>query len=65
MCAAAAQKSDLKDDYISKLFIELREFNNIFSKNQINVLLAFKQRDYAIKIKNEKKFFYKSFYNLF
>ena len=33
MCAATAQKSDLKDDYISKLFIELREFNNIFSNN--------------------------------
>ena len=40
--AAITQKNDLKDDYISKLFIKLREFNNIFSNNQINVLFAFK-----------------------
>ena len=64
MCAATTQESDLRDDYISKLSIELREFNNIFSNNQINVLFAFKQGDHAIKIKNEKKSFYKSLYNL-
>ena len=33
MCAAATQESDLKNDYISKLFIELREFNDIFSND--------------------------------
>ena len=33
MCAATTQESDLKNDYISKLFIELREFNNIFSND--------------------------------
>ena len=33
MCIATTQKSDLKNDYISKLFIELREFNNIFSND--------------------------------
>ena len=64
MCAATTQESDLKDDYISKLFIELRKFNNIFSNDQINVLLAFKQENHIIKIKNEKEFFYKLFYNL-
>ena len=64
MCAATTQESDSKDDYISKLFIELREFNNIFSNDQINVLLAFKQGDHVIEIKNKKKLFYKSLYNL-
>ena len=42
VCVAAAQESDSRDDHISKLSIELREFNNIFSNNQINVLFAFK-----------------------
>ena len=65
MCVATAQESGSRDDHISKLFIELREFNNIFLNNQINVLLAFKQEDYIIEIKNEKKSSYKSFYNLF
>ena len=65
MCIAITQKSDSKNDYISKLSIELREFNNIFSNNQINVLSAFKQKDYIIEIKNKKEFFYKLFYNLF
>ena len=64
MCVAAAQKSDLRNDYISKLLIELREFNNTFSNDQINVLFAFKQGDHAIEIKNEKKPPYKSLYNL-
>ena len=62
---AITQENDLKSDFISKLFTKLREFNNIFSNNQINVLFTFKQRNYIIEIKNEKKFFYKSFYNLF
>ena len=39
---AITQKNDLKNDYISKFSIKLREFNNIFSNNQINVLFAFK-----------------------
>ena len=65
MCVAATQEGDLKNDHISKLFIELRKFNNIFSNNQINVLSAFKQENYVIKIENEKKLFYKLFYNLF
>ena len=33
VCAATTQKSDLKDDYISKFSIELREFNNTFLNN--------------------------------
>ena len=64
MCIATTQKGGSRDDYISKLFIELREFNNIFSNDQINVLFAFKQEDHIIKIENEKKSFYESFYNL-
>ena len=62
---AITQKNDLKSDYISKLFTELREFNNIFLNNQINVLFAFKQRNYVIEIENKKKLFYKSLYNFF
>ena len=64
MCAAAAQEGGLRNDYISEFSIELREFNDIFSNDQINVLPAFKQGDHAIKIENEKKFSYKSLYNL-
>ena len=33
ICVAITQKNDLKDDYISKFFIELRKFNNIFLNN--------------------------------
>ena len=42
VCVATAQEGDSRNDHISKLFIELREFNDIFSNNQINILFAFK-----------------------
>ena len=42
ICVMITQKDDLRDEHISKLFIKLRKFNNIFSNNQINVLFAFK-----------------------
>ena len=58
-------RSEKKNVFNSKNFKKLLKYENVFFKKKIKVLFVFKQKNYIIKIKNDKKLLYEFLYNLF
>ena len=64
MCAATT-RSEKKNVFDLKILKKLLKYKNVFFKKKIEILFMFKQKNYIIKIKNDKKSLYKFLYNLF
>jgi hypothetical protein len=57
---------EIVDDFAKKMFLEFKEFNDVFSLKNEKILTSHKERiNHVIELKDDKQSFYEFFYNLF